>query len=308
MINFGTDYVYPAGLGFQNPATFVMTSLIELHDYIMLILIFILGIVGWFIAVIFYKVMQRVATYPDLDTTLKTPSMLMTHYRKKNGSLFSKAAFVENVEQILLDYPKQTSGLDETNIREISSCIIGVVGNIYKKSDLKKDSILEFLWTIFPGLLLLGIALPSLNTLYAPDNIIDQLLSDSGSLTIKIMGHQWFWSYEYTTKFNELVNFNSYMVLEEDLIPGDLRLLEVDNPLIVPANKPLRLLITSDDVIHSWAVPSLGVKMDAIPGRLNEVFTIINRPGTFYGQCSEICGVNHAFMPIKVVALKEIVE
>lgn len=156
---------------------------------------------------------------------------------------------------------------------------------------------IELIWTITPALILVGIAIPSFKLLYLMDEVIDP------AITIKVVGHQWYWSYEYSdyaTQDGSSIVFDSYMVPEEDLELGDLRLLEVDNRVVVPSNTHVRMIVTSADVIHSWAVPSLGVKIDAIPGRLNQTSFLANREGVFYGQCSEICGLQHAFMPIAV--------
>jgi len=155
---------------------------------------------------------------------------------------------------------------------------------------------LEIVWTIIPALILLTIAEPSFNLLYALDDLTDP------AVTVKITGHQWYWSYEYNTDVNQQVSFDSYMISTEDLTPGMLRLLEVDNRVILPIRTHIRLLITSSDVLHSWAVPSFGIKVDACPGRLNQATLYIKRPGLYFGQCSEICGVNHGFMPIAVLA------
>nr|YP_010130038.1 cytochrome c oxidase subunit II [Episoriculus leucops]QPZ50511.1 cytochrome c oxidase subunit II [Episoriculus leucops] len=156
----------------------------------------------------------------------------------------------------------------------------------------------ETIWTILPAIILILIALPSLRILYMMDEI------NNPTLTVKTVGHQWYWSYEYTD-YDEL-NFDSYMVPTTDLKPGDLRLLEVDNRAVLPMEMTVRVLITSEDVLHSWAVPSLGLKTDAIPGRLNQTTLLATRPGLYYGQCSEICGSNHSFMPIvlELVPLK----
>nr|QFZ89463.1 cytochrome oxidase subunit II [Moniligastridae sp. SC201712-02] len=151
---------------------------------------------------------------------------------------------------------------------------------------------LETVWTVLPGVVLLFLAAPSLRLLYITDEGWDP------SVTIKVMGHQWYWSYEYTDFMN--IEFDSYMMPISDLSLGDYRLLEVDNRIVVPMQMETRLLITAADVIHSWTVPSLGVKIDAVPGRLNQISFIPVRPGVFYGQCSEICGANHSFMPIAV--------
>ena len=140
------------------------------------------------------------------------------------------------------------------------------------------------------------IAIPSFSLLYAVE---DFTVIES---TIKVIGNQWYWSYEIPSYNNYEKIFDSVMVPEVDLHEGYLRLLEVDNRLFLPIEKQLRLLITSTDVLHSWAVPSLGVKMDAVPGRLNQVSLWINRTGVYYGQCSEICGINHSFMPIVIEA------
>nr|YP_009423867.1 cytochrome c oxidase subunit II [Mammut americanum]ASV72138.1 cytochrome c oxidase subunit II [Mammut americanum]QLF99374.1 cytochrome c oxidase subunit II [Mammut americanum]QLF99426.1 cytochrome c oxidase subunit II [Mammut americanum]QLF99452.1 cytochrome c oxidase subunit II [Mammut americanum]QLF99491.1 cytochrome c oxidase subunit II [Mammut americanum] len=157
---------------------------------------------------------------------------------------------------------------------------------------------MEMIWTILPAAILILIALPSLHTLYMMDEINNPLL------TVKTMGHQWFWSYEYTD-YEDLA-FDSYMITANDLKFGELRLLEVDNRMVLPTDLPVRMLVSSEDVLHSWAVPSLGLKTDAIPGRLNQVTLMSTRPGLFYGQCSEICGANHSFMPIvlELVPLK----
>jgi len=161
---------------------------------------------------------------------------------------------------------------------------------------------LEVVWTTVPAIILMFIAVPSFALLYSMDEMLDP------AITIKVIGHQWYWSYEYSdydhlTVDNEGINFDSYMVAEDDLTEGAFRLLEVDHRVVVPTNTHVRLLITAADVLHSWAVPSFGIKVDACPGRLNQTALYVKRPGVFYGQCSEICGVNHGFMPIAVEAV-----
>nr|UYK51676.1 cytochrome c oxidase subunit 2 [Asterias amurensis]WGS93914.1 cytochrome c oxidase subunit 2 [Asterias amurensis]WGS93940.1 cytochrome c oxidase subunit 2 [Asterias amurensis]WGS93953.1 cytochrome c oxidase subunit 2 [Asterias amurensis] len=151
---------------------------------------------------------------------------------------------------------------------------------------------LETIWTVIPAVILIFIALPSLQLLYLIDEV------NNPFLTIKAIGHQWYWSYEYAD-YRDL-EFDSYMIPTNDLSLGNPRLLEVDNRLTLPAQTPIRVLVTSSDVLHSWTVPSLGIKMDAVPGRLNQVNFFISRCGLFYGQCSEICGANHSFMPIVI--------
>nr|AWD84292.1 cytochrome c oxidase subunit 2 [Gerres filamentosus] len=154
---------------------------------------------------------------------------------------------------------------------------------------------IEVIWTVLPAMILVLIALPSLRILYLMDEINDP------HLTIKAMGHQWYWSYEYTDY--EDLGFDSYMVPTQDLTPGQFRLLEADHRMVIPVESPIRVLVSAEDVLHSWAVPSLGIKMDAVPGRLNQTAFITSRVGVFYGQCSEICGANHSFMPIVVEAV-----
>jgi len=165
------------------------------------------------------------------------------------------------------------------------------------------STVLEIVWTIVPAIILLIIAVPSFSLLYSLDEIVDP------AVTLKIIGHQWYWSYEYsdyvTIENGSNMTFDSYMVAEEDLPHrrGSLRLLETDNRILLPMNVPIRLIVTSADVLHSWAVPSLGIKVDACPGRLTQASLFMKREGVFYGQCSEICGVNHGFMPIVVTAV-----
>nr|YP_009555974.1 cytochrome oxidase subunit 2 [Schizosaccharomyces cryophilus]QBC74716.1 cytochrome oxidase subunit 2 [Schizosaccharomyces cryophilus] len=158
-------------------------------------------------------------------------------------------------------------------------------------------SIVEFVWTLIPALVLILVALPSFKLLYLLDEV------QKPSMTVKCLARQWYWSYElndFVTDENEAISFDSYMVPEEDLEEGSLRQLEVDNRLVLPIDTNIRLILSSGDVIHSWAVPSLGIKCDCIPGRLNQVSLKIDREGVFYGQCSELCGVLHASMPIVV--------
>nr|YP_010160569.1 cytochrome c oxidase subunit II [Grapsus albolineatus]QRH17759.1 cytochrome c oxidase subunit II [Grapsus albolineatus]UBD09491.1 cytochrome c oxidase subunit II [Grapsus albolineatus]UKS08540.1 cytochrome c oxidase subunit 2 [Grapsus albolineatus]UYC29004.1 cytochrome c oxidase subunit II [Grapsus albolineatus] len=151
---------------------------------------------------------------------------------------------------------------------------------------------IEVIWTSIPAVILIFIALPSLRLLYLLDEV------NSPSMTLKAIGHQWYWSYEYSDFLQ--MEFDSYMIPTNELDQSGFRLLDVDNRTVLPMNTQIRVLITAADVIHSWTVPSLGVKADAIPGRLNQTSFMINRPGLFYGQCSEICGANHSFMPIVI--------
>jgi len=168
---------------------------------------------------------------------------------------------------------------------------------------------LETVWTLIPCFILAFIAIPSFALIYRLDELVEP------SITYKVIGKQWYWTYEMTNilednpRVNNSFSFDSYMRPVEDLSEdpnsvGQFRLLSVDHDLVVPVRTPIRLVVTGNDVIHSWAVPALGVKMDAIPGRLNQVNLTIKYEGVFFGQCSELCGVNHGFMPIVVTALK----
>lgn len=167
-----------------------------------------------------------------------------------------------------------------------------------KAEQFTHSTILEIVWTIIPACILLIIAIPSFALLYSLDEMIDP------TTTLKIVGHQWYWSYEYsdysTLEGGDTLNFDSYMLPVEDIVTGAFRLLEVDNRVLLPINTHIRLLVTAADVLHSWAVPSFGIKVDACPGRLTQASLFLKRAGVYYGQCSEICGVNHAFMPIVV--------
>jgi cytochrome c oxidase subunit 2 len=161
-------------------------------------------------------------------------------------------------------------------------------------------TVIEIVWTLTPSFILLAIAVPSFALLYSVDEVVDP------AITVKAIGHQWYWSYEYsdyTEGDDASIAFDSYMVADDDLAPGAARLLETDRHVVVPVDTHVRVIITAADVLHSWAVPSLGVKCDAVPGRLNQVGVLVKRPGLFYGQCSELCGANHAFMPIVVEAV-----
>jgi cytochrome c oxidase subunit 2 len=149
----------------------------------------------------------------------------------------------------------------------------------------------EVLWTLIPCLILIVMAVPSFKILYKQDTI------PKADLTIKAVGYQWYWGYEYP---DENVIFESYMIKEEDLKENQPRLLAVDNEVVVPVNKVVKVLITANDVLHAWALPSFGVKRDAVPGRINETWFKAEKVGTYYGQCSELCGIQHAFMPIAV--------
>nr|YP_009092206.1 cytochrome c oxidase subunit II [Neochauliodes fraternus]AHG24695.1 cytochrome c oxidase subunit II [Neochauliodes fraternus]UFZ12828.1 cytochrome c oxidase subunit II [Acanthacorydalis unimaculata] len=157
---------------------------------------------------------------------------------------------------------------------------------------LLEGQTIEIIWTILPAITLIFIALPSLQLLYLLDEISDP------AITFKAIGHQWYWSYEYSDFMN--TEFDSYMIPLNEMNNENFRLLDVDNRIILPMLSQIRVLVTATDVLHSWAIPALGVKIDATPGRLNQTSFFMNRPGLYYGQCSEICGANHSFMPIVI--------
>lgn len=155
---------------------------------------------------------------------------------------------------------------------------------------------IEILWTIVPCIILIIIAIPSFRLLYYVDTI------GKMDMTIKVVGRQWFWQYEYP---DDNIAFDSYMIPDDQLKPGQVRLLDVDNPIVLPVDTDIRIVVTAGDVIHSFAMPSLGIKIDAVPGRINETWVRITKEGQYYGQCSELCGVGHGFMPISLKAVSK---
>ena len=159
-------------------------------------------------------------------------------------------------------------------------------------SKTSHNTLVEVLWTVIPVMILVTIAIPSFKLIYAADR------TENPELTIKAIGHQWYWSYEYPDNGN--FTFDSLMTADKDLKPGQPRLLEADNHLVIPVNTKIRILVTAADVIHSFTVPAFGFKLDGEPGRVNETWTEVTQEGTYYGQCSELCGANHAYMPIAV--------
>nr|YP_009051638.1 cytochrome c oxidase subunit II [Sitobion avenae]AII03059.1 cytochrome c oxidase subunit II [Sitobion avenae] len=175
----------------------------------------------------------------------------------------------------------------------ITYMMLFIMNNKFINIKISENQMIEFIWTTTPPIILIFIAMPSLHLLYLMDEIKCPIL------TIKIFGHQWFWSYEYSDFSN--IEFESYMI--NNLNKENFRLIEVDNKTIIPFKFNIRLLISSDDVIHSWTIPSLAIKIDAIPGRMNQINLFMNRPGMYFGQCSEICGINHSFMPIQIESI-----
>jgi cytochrome c oxidase subunit 1 len=298
-INDHTDFWK---LSFQDPITPIAYGIIKLHDHIMFFLAVILFVVGYLLFSTYKKFY-----YGSLNNDLP-----------ESKGVASFASLIDKLKE---------------------SLSFSVNSRTY---NINHGTTIEIIWTILPAFILLFIAVPSFALLYAMDEIIDPVL------TVKVIGHQWYWSYEYSdysvvwhNKFEDYetpesyhrmevmyaqylkkplymylyhdhiipettIKFDSYMVHEAELNVGDLRLLKTDMPLFLPKNTHIRLLITSSDVLHSWAVPAFGVKVDAVPGRLNQTSLYLKNTGTFYGQCSELCGVNHAFMPIEVYVVNPV--
>jgi cytochrome c oxidase subunit 2 len=186
-------------------------------------------------------------------------------------------------------------------ISGITIIVFGLMAYIIARYNSKSNPIastlshnvkLEIAWTLIPTIILIIIAIPSFRILKAAEHV------PNSELTIKVVGNQWYWTYTYPD--NDNITFDSNMIADQDLKPGDLRLLEVDNRVVIPENTIVRFLITGADVIHSFAVPAFGIKMDAVPGRVNETWVKVKEKGVYYGQCSELCGVNHGFMPIAI--------
>nr|YP_008578719.1 cytochrome c oxidase subunit 2 [Candida prachuapensis]AGW07374.1 cytochrome c oxidase subunit 2 [Candida prachuapensis] len=172
---------------------------------------------------------------------------------------------------------------------------------------IKHGQVMEIMWTMFPAIMLLLMAFPSFILLYLCDEVL------TPAMTIKVMGTQWYWKYEYSDfvdSLGETMEFESYVMPDDMLEPGNTRTLDTDASIVVPVDTHMRFIVTANDVMHSFTMPSLGMKIDATPGRLNQVSALMQRTGVFYGQCSELCGVNHGMMPIKLecVSMEEFME
>lgn len=305
----------PNDIQFQDPATPIMEGIIDLHHYICFFLIVTLIFVSWMLLVIIW----RFSFFPNLHFYI---NYLKTEGLKSTSNVLSKSQTWVSIASCFLNKKYTYNGgigflknifsnnelFDLWNFSKFSKFKpsyakpYALINQGYK---INHGTTIEIIWTIIPSLILIVIAVPSFVLLYS----MDEVVIDNVSLTMKVIGHQWYWSYQVSdlrenVYANDVMNyslsFDSYMVPEEDLEIGELRLLEVDNALKVPVKTHIRILVSSSDVLHSWAVPSLGVKVDAVPGRLNQTSMFIKREGLYYGQCSEICGVNHAFMPIKI--------
>lgn len=191
-------------------------------------------------------------------------------------------------------------------IVSVTVLVLGVLAYVIVRFNAKRNpvpsrtshnTLLEVVWTAVPIMILVIIAIPSLRLLYFSAKATDP------EMTLKVTGHQWYWSYTYPDQ--EDMTFDSIPIADDQLEPGQPRLLAVDNPVVLPVDTSVQILVTADDVIHNFAVPALGLKKDAVPGRINETWVKITEPGTYYGMCSELCGVNHYFMPIQIEALSK---
>ncbi len=311
---------------FQDPATPIMEGIIDLHHYICFFLIVVLLFVSWVLVAIicrfgFFPKIHFYTTWLVAEGKVPlwmhefisiTPDNLL-RFRFLDDK-FTRLYCIFNDIKLKKDYLYFKNLSYSRTFYHIYKL---VKFQVYKKNYAKAFALInkgygithgttiEIIWTIIPSIILIIIAIPSFVLLYS----MDEVVTDNLSLTIKVVGHQWYWNYQisdlredcYLKKVpNYSLSFDSYMIPDEDLKDGELRLLEVDNALKVPVKTHIRILVSSRDVLHSWAIPSLGVKIDAVPGRLNQTSMFIKREGIYYGQCSEICGVNHAFMPIKI--------
>ncbi|YP_003208156.1 cytochrome c oxidase subunit II (mitochondrion) [Halyomorpha halys] len=207
------------------------------------------------------------------------------------GNILTQDANSSLMEQLTFFHDHTVMILSMITIM-VAYIMMTLTKNKYINRYLLEGQTIELIWTVMPAITLIFIALPSLRLLYMIDEI------NNPSITLKVIGHQWYWSYEYSDFSN--TEFDSYMKPVNEMNKNEIRLLDVDNRTVIPMNTQARVVVTAADVLHSWAVPALGIKIDAVPGRLNQGTMNINRPGIMYGQCSEICGANHSFMPIVI--------
>ncbi len=256
-------------ISFQDPATPIAERIIDIHNWVFFFLVIILGVVTQFL-IILYNYFVRVPVIHRMYPT----SAFAKHYQLKNNLI-------------------PDNGTKE-GLRRRKWLLTNLIRTT--RYNFNHSTKIEIIWTLIPTFILVLIAIPSFGLLYAMDDVIDP------EVTIKTIGHQWYWSYEYTDYVSTIgkISFDSYMLPEAELSMGQLRLLEVDNSVVLPVGVYIRINVTAADVLHSWAVPSLGIKIDAVPHRINSGIIFLQRTGIFYGQCSEICGVNHGFMPIVV--------
>jgi len=254
----------PWQLLFQEPATPIMEGIIFFHNDLMVFIIAICIFVSWMLF----------------------RCIILFNEDNNKVEIFDNSVASIEESSISTDFLSRSTGIQA-----------------YSRG-ISHNTFIEIVWTIIPALILMVIAVPSFALLYSMEEFIEP------SFTVKCTGHQWYWCYEYShVKKKEIarlidgIKFESYMLPTEDLYKGNLRLLEVDHRLTLPIKTHVEVVVTAADVLHCWAVPAFGIKIDACPGRLNQTSLFIKREGVFYGQCSEICGVNHGFMPIVVHAV-----
>jgi cytochrome c oxidase subunit 2 len=341
------------GYALQESGNFFMDNIIYFHNLVLCILFFILILVTWFLVTTLlyfgnpklYQMINLGYNYSFnyglylLDFNLTVLSYYFIKINKiyseeflnfaanqlKNGQFFTKknslisflirvfGLFGKDIVYVYLPNKFIDYNLNNSIVSFKDFLVSKHVNyRYYFYSDVK----LEFIWTLFPSVILLLLAIPSFGLLFSVEKV------SAPELTVKVIGHQWYWEYQYMDyiQYNEIIEndlykfiyknktednyiVESYMINDEDLSKGQFRLLEVDKKLVLPINSSIRLLITSDDVLHSWAVPALGVKVDACPGRINELVIKIRDLGIYYGQCSELCGWYHGFMPIVIQSL-----
>lgn len=327
---------------FQDPASEYAQALIELHHHIMFLLFFIFGCVAWLLLRLvlcyIFLVIRKDSEYSGsffsnffvvycdlvdawvLKIETRFPWLLEFYVAgsdlKSEGhlsdlvfnpdSLFSVHAEFANIDYYInneVGFIYDYVGREFMVVQALNFYMLHLTAPILSYlffENVRHSTKLEIIWTLLPTFVLVVIALPSFALLYSYDEPLSNPI-----VTLKIIGHQWYWTVEYSDYLNGAnIIFDSYMVHEDELRVGQLRLLEVDQRIILPVGVSIRVLITAADVLHSWALPAFAVKADAIPGRLNQIMMLITRPGVFYGQCSELCGVNHGFMPIVVEAVE----
>ena len=251
---------------FTDPATIFIEFLIQLHHNIMVLLVLI------FIAILFF--FYKMVIFFNISNSIKVKALYYFLQSYKAFNFFIK---------------KSKYNQSFSNKQKLAFLI--------KKDNIIHNAVLEFIWTLIPIIILLIVIIPAYSLLYLLEDL------DNSYLNIQVIGNQWYWNYDFETHLiptvSTHVNMDSY--LDKNLQQSNLnnfRLLEVDNHIIIPVNSQIRLFVTSADVIHSFAIPSFGIKIDACPGRINQIYFMSKRVGFFYGQCSELCGIKHAFMPI----------
>lgn len=343
------------GYNLQESGNYFMDNIIYFHNLVLVILFFISILVSWFLfKVIIYFMFPRfffrlsmifdftliflnIYKFNFYRLFLFLEDRIKMFFKSYEGfeysnrdPLFRSIITYKDIFNYIFKYTtieqlKQANSIFKEQVHNhFIIYYFDDISDFLKKKNIEyryyfySDVTLEFLWTLFPTLILLLLAIPSFALLFSVEKV------SAPELTVKVIGHQWYWEYQYmdyinykeiietcdkkfiyTNKTEDNYIIESYMLADDDLEKGQLRLLEVDKKLILPSNTSIRLLITSDDVLHSWAVPSLGIKVDACPGRLNEIIIKIRENGIFYGQCSELCGWYHGFMPIVIQTLSK---